>query len=142
MTAATVGLRRQIMNLRAERCDRYGFNGDAWAVHIEGACGEMAVAKLLNRYWCGNLGDLDAADVGKLQVRTRSKHSYELILHPADADEDAWILVTGIAPEYRVHGWVTGVEGKKEEYWKDPAGGRPAFFVPQDALRPMGELPV
>ena len=27
----------------------------------------------------------------------------------------------------------TGGDGKQREYWKDPAGGRPAYFVPQSA---------
>lgn len=35
---------------------------------------------------------------------------------------------------YRVTGWIEGRAGKQAPYWRDPVGGRPAFFVPQAAL--------
>ena len=28
----------------------------------------------------------------------------------------------------------------REEFWADPAGGRPAYFVPKRNLRDIGEL--
>jgi hypothetical protein len=46
-------------------------------------------------------------------------------------------LVTGLAPVFILRGWIWGREGKRDEWWTDPACGRPAFFVPQNALRPM-----
>lgn len=141
MLGATVGIMRQVKNLKDGRQDRYGASvEDGWTLHIEGACGEQAVAKHLGMYWSGNLGNLKAADVGSLQVRTRSRHNYDLLLHRTDADESAWVLVTGAAPRFSLRGWCFGREGKDEKFWKDPAGGRPAFFVPQSVLRPMSEL--
>jgi hypothetical protein len=97
----------------------------------------MAFAKWAGMYWAGNLGNLGADDVGAVQVRTRSRHDYDLILHPSDPDERAFVLVTGVAPEFHIVGWIWGREGKRPEYWDDPARGRPAFFVPQRALYPM-----
>jgi hypothetical protein len=101
---------------------------------IEGAAGEMAVAKLANIYWNGNMGNLKAADVGRLQVRTRSRDYYDLILHPTDPDDSAFILVVGKAPRFRIVGWIVARDGKLQKWWKDPAGNRPAFFVPQSEL--------
>lgn len=136
--AAHVGARRQLENLIKHRQDAHGAPRDGgWSLHIEGAAGEMAVAKWANRHWNGNLGDLDADDVGRLQVRTRSRHDYELILHPSDPDDRAFILVTGLAPCFVLRGWIWARDGKRQEWWRDPAGGRPAFFVPQSVLRPM-----
>lgn len=140
--AAIVGCRRQIENLYKNRPDAYGADVEkGWQSHVEGAAGEMAVAKLANKFWSGSMGDLKADDVGRAQVRTRSRHDYELILHPRDADDRAFILVTGLAPTFTIRGWIFAREGKRQEYWRDPAGGRAAFFVPQSALRPIRKYP-
>jgi hypothetical protein len=138
LSAAHVGIMRHVQNLKRDKAPMYGASGmDDWQLHIEGALGECAVSKLLNLYWLGSVGNLMAADVGRLQVRTRSKHNYDLILHPADLDNAAYILVTGINGRYRVHGWIYGREGKLPEFWKDPTGtGRPAYFVPRSLLTP------
>ena len=136
--AAIIGVKRQTENLFRRRQDAYGASKEGgWSLHIEGAAGEMAVAKAFNRYWQGNLGDLRADDVDKLQVRTRSRHDYELTLHPDDPDDRGFMLVTGLAPNFCIRGWVWGREGKLPEYWRDPAGGRPAFFVPHSVLRKL-----
>lgn len=141
--AAEIGLIRQIQNLSNGRKDRFGCSPDeGWGPHIEGACGEMAVAKAFGIFWSGALGNLKADDVGKLQVRTRSKSHYELILHPDDYDDRPFVHVTGLAPEFVIVGWIIGRDGKRTEFWGDPAGGRPAFFVPVKVLRPLTELPL
>jgi len=140
MQAAQVGVLRQVQNLRLQREPRYGA-GDAggWEKNIVGTLGEMAVAKWLNQFWSGALGDLKAADVGLLQIRA-TVHGTHLLLHPADADEQIFILVTGLPPVLRLCGWCRGREGKQQRYWRDLAGGRPAYCVPQAALRAMAQI--
>jgi hypothetical protein len=136
--AALIGSRRQIQNLYALRTDAHGAEPDrGWQYHLEGAAGEMAVAKWRDRYWNGNLGNLKADDVGTVQVRTRSRHDYCLLLHKTDHDDKPYISVSGLAPHFVLRGWIWGREGKLEKYWSDPKGGRPAYFVPQSVLRPM-----
>lgn len=140
MTAAQVGVMRQVQNLREGRRHRFGAKDeDGWGMHIEGAAGELVVAKALGLYWPG-VGRLRAADVGELQVRTRSLPTYDLIVHPDDDDDAPCVLVTGRVPTFEVRGWLLGKDAKQPRYWKDPAGGRPAFFVPQPALHPMDAL--
>mgnify|MGYP006300474069 CR=1 FL=1 len=76
-------------------------------------------------------------DVGEIQVRTRSRHDYELLIRPQDRDEDTFVLLTGVAPSFRAHGWIQGQDAKKKE-WLQTYGGRPpAYFVPQKDLRPL-----
>jgi hypothetical protein len=134
--ACVVACDRQIENLYKRRADAHGCPPDiGWQAHIEGAAGEMAFAKWRNRYWSGSLGDLQADDVGNVQVRTRSKHSYDLILHDDDPDDRPFVLLTGLAPRFRVRGWIWGRDGKQQQFWSDPAGGRAAYFVPATALR-------
>lgn len=140
--AAMTGVKRQIEALRAGRPDRYGADAhDGWSLHIEGAAGEAAAAKVLDRYWGATVNTFSSGgDVGLLQVRTRSRHDYELIVRDKDRHEDAFILVTGTVPRFRVHGWINGRDAKREE-WKREHGGRPAaFFVPQDKLSPLSTL--
>lgn len=143
--AAAVGLRRQLSSMRDQREDRYGFSGPGWSIHIEGACGELAVAKAMGRYWNGGVDTFkgpdvpgQAADTGSIQVRTRSNRDYDLIVRPNDADQDVFILVTGRAPEFEVHGWIRGREAKQEMWLRTYGDRPPAYFVPQAALQRLG----
>lgn len=144
-----VGGLRQVTNLRDGRGDKYrARNGSRqdqrlssrWQFHIEGALGELAVAKLLNVFWSGNLGKLHVGDVGRLEVRTRSRDTYDLPVYAEDMDAACFVLVVGLAPRFRVVGWIRGEDAKRPEWWGDPANDRPAFFVPQAALHSMALL--
>lgn len=138
--AAYAGFFRQATNICRGRVDAYNFNGNGYDVHVLGAIGEYVVARTLGIFWSGP-GTLRASDVGRhIQVRTRSRHDYELIVHPNDEDDAPFVLVTGQGLDYVVHGWIMGRDGKQREWWNDPARGRPAYFVPHTALRAMEEL--
>lgn len=132
--AASKAVRRQAQNLTRGRKDAYGLKGAGWNEHLVGALGEAAVAMFYNVHWSGAIGDITAKDVGRIQVRTRSEAWHNLILHDRDPDDDYFILVHYDAPKFHLLGWIKAIDGKKPEFWKDPAGGRPAFFIPQDAL--------
>jgi len=139
--AGTTGLLRNIAALKRGYKNK---NETAnWQNHVEGACGEVAVAKLLGKYWGGSIntfkegGDLDATG---WEVRTRSSHHYDLIIRKDDADDRVFILVTGNAPNYQVHGWILGADGKHPKYYKEhPVIGQ-RFFVPQADLISLGSL--
>lgn len=138
--ASEIGRLRHLSSVRAGRTPGYGFAGVGWTEHCEGACGELAVAKALGRYWDGSINTFSADDLPGLQIRTRSKHEYELIVRPQDSDDATWVLVTGVAPHYRVRGWLGGKDAKRDEWLRD-YGNRPkAYFVPHEALRPIEEL--
>jgi len=143
--ASMIGLMRNLTNINQGRKDRFGAEKmDGWGIHIEGACGEAAVAKAMNVFYNGNMGDLTACDVNNsernIEVRTRAQDWHDLIIHPSDKDDSAYILITGKAPSFTIQGWILGMNGKQQEFWKDPAGGRPAFFVLKSKLRPINEL--
>lgn len=138
--AASVGVARQVDSIRRRLQDRYGFDSDKlspWHVHIEGACGELAVSKALNRFWPGSVGTFKAPDLpGRLQVRTRSGIGgrEDLIVRAGDANEDIFVLVVGQAPEFTIAGWMPAADAKQEK-WKQTHGNRPpAFFVPRAQL--------
>lgn len=135
--AIAVGVGRQLEARRLNLPDKHGFTGDGWGEHIEGAAGELAVAKLLGWKWDATVNTFKAGgDLrDKVQVRTRSEHWMELIVRPDDRDEDFFVLVTGRIPHFRVRGWYPGGAAKRQE-WSQGHGGRPsAFFVPHGQLK-------
>lgn len=136
--AAHAGVRRQIEALVQNRPDRHGFEGLGWDVHCEGALGEQAVAKALDRFWSGAVNTFRSeADVSGYEVKTRSKHHYDLLVRSDDSDDAYFILVTGRAPHYRVHGYMRGADAKQAEFLQT-YGDRPAaWFVPQSRLTPL-----
>lgn len=139
--AAMVGVKRQLEALKDGRPDRHGYEGDGWAVHVEGAAGEQAAAKAMNRFWSGSINTYQlGGDVGEIQIRTRSKGYYELIVREQDDDNAAFVLVTGAAPTYQVVGWIFGRDAKRAE-WSKTHGDRPAaYFVPHAALQDLALL--
>lgn len=136
LLAAQAGVMRQVQNIRDGRKHAHGANdASGWQMHIEGAMGEAALAKFLGAYW-GGKGQLRAPDVGDVDVRTAAGPNHCLILHESDPDERRFYLLTGGNGRYQVRGSILGRDGKRPEHWKDPVGGRAAYFVPQSALEP------
>lgn len=139
--AILTGAERQIDALARGLRDRAGTGDDTWTLHIEGAAGEMAAAKALGRYWQMPVATFKhGGDVGDLQIRTRSHHSFELIVRDDDRDTDVFLLVTGRIPRFQVHGWIRGGDAKRAEWRKQHGEREAAYFVPQNELRPLVEL--
>lgn len=139
--AALVGVSRNVEALRKGCQQRLRGKDESWERHVLGALGECAFAKATNRYWSGSVNTFKAADVGaNIQVRTRSQHSYDLIVRDSDADDDVYVLVTGGPADFTVHGWVVARDAKRPEFRADYGGYGHAYFVPQSALRPIDPL--
>ena len=143
--AAHVGVARQLQAIAEGRPDVHGRIGEpGWNIHIEGAAGELACAKVLGRYWSGPVGTFkQGGDVGDLQVRTRSGVGprTELIIRENDRDRDKFVLVVGLIPEFEVVGWIYAGRAKKVQEWKKTHGFRPpAWFVPHHALYDLDQL--
>jgi hypothetical protein len=140
--AAHIGTQRQIESLRDDKKDKAGYDGSGWEINIEGAVGELVVAKYLNIYWDGSVNTYKSGhDVGGYEVRTRSKSWYELLIRPDDKDDAIYILVTGKGFDYKIRGWLLGKDAKRKEWFKAHGGRDPAYFAPQSVLHPMSELP-
>ena len=139
---ALLGIMRQAQNIVKQRKGRYGADDDDkdWQKHIEGCLGEIVVAQYLGIFWDGKLGVIAPGDVGKIEVRTTPGENNRLIVQHKDPDEAKIVLLTGKNGTYQLRGWIYGKAGKNDTYWTDPAGGRPAFFVPQKHLEPIETL--
>jgi len=141
------GMRRQQVN---EARGLRGRNGGAWKgskaldIHLLGAAGEVAVASYLGlkehlfKEKDARRGSDDLP--GGIDVKTRSKAAYDLIVQRNESPDKKFVLVTVENQQTLIHGWCYGHEALQEQYWADPARGRPAYFVPKEALRSIDEL--
>lgn len=139
--AALVGVSRNVEALRKNLQNSRPTNENDWHIHILGALGECAFAKATGRYWSGSVNTFKTGgDVGAIQIRTRSKHHYDLIVRDGDSDEDLFVLVTGGPNEFDVHGVIRGKDAKKEEFRQDYGNYGAAYFVPQSRLLDISHL--
>ena len=140
------GLRRQRVN---ESKALRGRNGGAWKgskaldIHLLGAAGEMAVASFLgmkDHLFKETEARRGSDDLPGMDIKTRSKHSYDLIVQKREEPQKRFVLVTIQDQKTLLHGWCYGHEAIQERFWADPARGRPAYFVGKEHLRPMETL--
>ena len=144
--ATEEGMRRQGVN---EAKGLRGRNGGAWTgnkaldIHLLGAAGELAVAShlgLKHELYRETEARRGSDDLPGIDVKTRSRHSYDLIVQKQENPDKKFVLVTIENQVTLLQGWCYGREAMQEEYWADPAKGRPAYFVPQKTLRGIDTL--
>lgn len=137
--AALVGVSRNVEALRKGLQNSRPTSENEWHIHILGALGECAFAKATGRYWSGSVNTFKSGgDIGKnIQVRTRSKHCYDLIVREGDKDCDVFVLVTGGPHEYEIRGWMSAEEAKQDKYRANYGQYGEAFFVPAKDLHPI-----
>lgn len=140
------GKRRQSVN---EAKGLRGRNKGAWRgdkaleIHLLGAAGEVAVASYLGlkeHLFKETEAKRGSDDLPGIDVKTRSKHSYDLIVQRNENPEKKFVLVTIEDKTTLIHGWCYGEQAMQAQYWADPARGRPAFFIPKEKLRPIESL--
>jgi hypothetical protein len=143
----TEAVRRQRFN---EKKGLKGRNGGpeqgekALFIHKLGAAGELAVADYLHlreflyQETEAKRGSFDLPP--DIDVKTRSRHDYDLICQLDEKPGKTLVLVTIQNKITLLHGWIRSEDAMKEQWRKDPAGGRPAYFVPQSALLPLVDL--
>lgn len=148
--ALHVAADRLVQSWRAGRRDAVWDKDDALSEltpHWVGACGEIALAKVLWIYpslrvnqFSGMESDLRLPSGLQIEVRARTQPTYELKVLDKDDDDRAYVLVRGKAPLLTVVGWAWGRDCKREEWRQTHGGHKSAFFVPDDQLRPIEEL--
>lgn len=111
---ALAGVMRRIQNMKLGTKREYGQNEGGWQADIMSCLGEMALAKHLDRFWGGAIGNYRAADVGKnfYQVRGTEWQNGRLLLHPKDGDNVPHTLARVKDRTVTLVGWAWGHEGK------------------------------
>ncbi len=146
--AGKVGWHRHVEAVYKRKLRTRKFRKKNFVVHIEGAIGEIAVAKASNRYWGGtvNVGKR-VADVGeRIEVRCRDETDGErdLIVRDDDPDDRVMVLVTWTEsdlPSLKVWGWIEIKKAKKKKYLSNPGGYGQCYLIPKEDLNPMETLP-
>jgi hypothetical protein len=124
-TQADEAMRLDLIGAMAEEAGYVYFRPVKWAKFISGR---------LNN-------EPDFHDFIEMKGRPQSWH--ELPIQRKGIPDRAYVLALGHNhPVWELVGWCWGHEGMRAEFLKDPAGGRPAYFVPQEIVRrrQMGEL--
>ena len=138
--AAQTGIARRISSILKGLS---GSPNSGWDVDVEGACAEHAVANALGIKFVGTVDTFKSCgDVGPYEVRSSRHENGRLIIRPDDRSSSIFILATGIAPHFKIRGWIKAAEAKKRDDWfySLERSRPPAWNVPQSALRPIAEL--
>ena len=140
-------VRRQRTNERKGLKGRNGGPADgnkALFFHKLGAAGELAVADYLHlreflyQETEAKRGSFDLPP--NIDVKTRSRHDYDLICQLDEKPGKTLVLVTIQNKITLLHGWIKSEDAMQAQWKKDPAGGRSAYFVPQSALSSINTL--
>jgi hypothetical protein len=140
LSATNVGILRHYESFKDGRKQDFTLdpNTNILFTDIEGALGELCVAKVRDRYFSATLNNFKDADLGKdVQVRTTSRHDFKLIVRSNDNPNHFYFLVTGMSPTFCVRGWMKGSDAMQDKYLKAPNGRPPAWFVPPTDLNPV-----
>jgi hypothetical protein len=137
--AAVAGAMRQKESVDQGRVDRFrNTDKSGLEMHIDGAYGELAFCKWAGRYWGGERNTFSDPDVGSnIQIRTRSRHNYDLLVRPDAKDHHCYVHITGVAPILVLRGWMWARDAKQERWLKPHGDMAKAYFVPVEFLRPM-----
>lgn len=135
-------------------------------IQIDGRRAELAFAKAFNVYfpaWIGAFKEL--GDVGNIEVRRTGKVGGRMVVRPRDiytGVREVWdrdwkpnpekhkqrpdrpfvLLEPGAADNiFRIVGWYWGNEAAYKGWWKNPNRKSFAWFVPQERLLDINELP-
>lgn len=145
--ARTEAFRRQALN--EQQCRKGRNNGAekgelALRYHMLGAAGELAVAVMLgmeDQLYQETEAKRGSSDLPpNIDVKTRSRHYYDLIVQLDESPNKILVLVTIENRIVLIHGWIKSKDAMQAQWKKDPAGGRPAYFVPKTELLSLSTL--
>lgn len=116
----------------------------ALGMHLIGCAAEIAVANYLGLQdflFKGNDPVRGEADLpGKIEVKCRSKHFYDLLIFLDDEPSKKFVLTTIENHRTLIHGWIPGEDAMQEKWIKEYRKGSRSYAVPQSELRPIEQL--
>lgn len=108
-----------------------------------GAAAELAVAYYLNleqHLYKEERPIRGSCDLPGIDVKCRSKHSYDLLVQLDDNFSKIFVLVTIESKRTFIHGWIYGYNVKGNYEIKSFVAGRPCYAIPKQHLRPIEDL--
>ena len=136
--AAAAGSARQIENTKAGYTDRWNPEGGPFQVHINGAMGELACARMIGLPWNGK-GSPGDPDVGRdIEVRTSAWDGKDPYVTIKEKDKDYLrvCFIRGTNGTYSFGGWIHAGDAKKDK-WFDRIDryGHKIWHVPMECLQ-------
>jgi hypothetical protein len=127
----------EAQNAKRKPNHKFGMSSkDPLAAHIQGAIGEIVVAKARDRYFMPTVNNFKEADLGGIiQVRLRTKHEWQMIVRDDDDPNHIFVHVTGEGPEYCIRGWAYGRTVMLPAYRQNHGNRVESWFVPESALK-------
>ena len=112
--------------------------------HELGAGGELAVAAFLDmedQVFLDQTPQRGSADLPLgIDVKTRARHYYDLLVQLDDDPSKTFVLVTVENKEVLMHGWISGTFAMRDQFIKEYVKGRPCYAIPKAHLSPMLSL--
>ena len=113
----------------------------ALKMHLLGCIGEVAVADYLGlqeHLFKAQSPVPGAADLpGNIEVKTRSKHNYDLLVQISDDPNKIFVLSTYEGGDTtHIVGWIRGQDAMRKGWIREFVRGRPCYAVPQGELQP------
>jgi hypothetical protein len=78
---------------------------------------------------------------GNIDVKTRAKHGYDLLVQIDDDPNKVFFLVTYENSQIKLCGWIKGRDAMKTKWIREYVRGRACYSVPQAVLNPAETLP-
>lgn len=142
LLAINAGVMRRCYAIKSGKLSAYGARMEsAWDNDINGAIAEFGCAKWANVFWNGTVGVTTASDVGRWQVRSKVVIGHRLVVRPDDNDDEIFISVLVQIPIVTLCGWLSGREAKQPRWLQTYDPKPPMYFIEDEFLRPMEELP-
>jgi hypothetical protein len=124
------------------------YGDKALEMHRLGCIGEVAIASFLDlksHLFKSKAPVAGSEDLpGKLEIKTRSKYNYDLLIQLNDDPSKLFVLVTYEKnvdnKTVMIVGWTYGANVMKKELIREFVRGRPCYAVPQSMLNPPETL--
>lgn len=114
--------------------------GQEYELEFRGRIGEYAVAKYLGVTYEMTLGYEANRDVAGYEVRTRSRHHYDLLTYDDDKPGIYIHVTTETGRLVMLHGWAPLDDTQRPERFADWMQ-RPCYLTRREQLYPMAFLP-
>ena len=108
---------------------------------IRSMCAEYAWAKASGTFFDGGVNKfMSEPDTNGVEHKTLRDRNGRMPIRPTDKQERVFVCSFTDGQTVTFLGWIRGTD-KRDEWKSNPGNARPAWFVPQSALRPISELP-
>jgi hypothetical protein len=135
MLGGNVGVMRRVASIQNGNNPNWHAKDSSWATDIDGALGEMAVAKHLGVYWEPSVNTFKAADLcGFIQIKSTNHSSGHLIVRDNDARHHLYVLVITAIPHCRLIGSIWGEDARQIGIQRNLDADAPCWWVSQEQL--------